>query len=138
MLYDYFLKRKARWIIVIAGLGVDITEIQRTAEAAKKHPRFVQHVLTAKEQKQYQQFKGQRAAEYLAGRWSLKESFAKAMGTGIGKTVNFQSVEVLDNHLGAPIVTKSPFNGRAFASVSHTRNLVMTEIILESEQEIND
>lgn len=123
---------------MIAGLGVDITEIHRAAEAAKKHPHFVQRVLTPDEQKQYQQFKNQRAAEYLAGRWSLKESFAKAMGTGIGKMVNFQSVEVLDNHLGAPIVTKSPFKGRALASVSHTDTLVMTEIILESEQEIND
>lgn len=123
---------------MIAGLGIDITEIQRAVQVAHQHPQFIQRVLTTAEQKQYQQFKGQRAAEYLAGRWSLKESFAKAMGTGIGKEVDFQSVEVLDNQLGAPVVTKSPFNGRALASVSHTATLVMTEIILESEHKADD
>lgn len=131
-------KRKRRWSSVIDGLGVDITEIQRAEKVAEKHPQFVQRILTTNEQEQYRQFKGQRAAEYLAGHWSLKESFAKAMGTGIGQTVDFQSVEILDNELGAPIVTKSPFGGRALASVSHTATLVMTEIILESEHDSND
>lgn len=123
---------------MITGLGIDITEIHRAVQVAESHPQFISRVLTANEQAQYRQFKGQRAAEYLAGRWSLKESFAKAMGTGIGKTVDFQSVEVVDNELGAPVVTKYPFNGRVLASVSHTDTLVMTEIILESEQENHD
>ena len=56
------------------------------------------------------------------------------MGTGIGEHVGFQDVEIVDNGQGAPIVTRSPFAGRVHASVSHTATLVMTEIILESEQ----
>ena len=116
---------------MIKGLGIDLTEIARVAHMAKEHPQYVKRILTPQEIRQYQQFTGQRANEYLAGRWSLKESFAKAMGTGIGKAVSFQDVEIIDNQLGAPIVTKSPFSGVAHASVSHTGKLVMTEIILE-------
>ncbi len=120
---------------MIEGLGIDLTPLERVDRLAKRHPQFVNRILTPGEQEQYYQFSGQRAVEYLAGRWSLKESFGKAMGTGIGKTVGFQDVEIVDNQSGAPVVTRSPFVGRVHASVSHTATLVMTEIILESEHE---
>lgn len=116
-------------------MGIDITEIDRVKKAASAHSQFVQHVLTPGEQAQYGEFSGQRAAEYLAGRWSLKESFAKAYGTGIGSKLGFHDIEIIDNQYGAPTVTKSPFAGYAHASVSHTATLVMTEVILESENE---
>ena len=119
---------------MIAGLGIDLTPLDRVARLAQQHPQFVTRLLTPAERDQYAAFSGQRAVEYLAGRWSLKESFAKAMGTGIGKSVGFQDVEIVDNQQGAPVVTKSPFVGQVHASVSHTATLVMTEIILESEQ----
>lgn len=119
---------------MIDGLGIDITEIDRIKKLATRYPQFEKKILTLAEREQYDRFTGQRAAEYLAGRWSLKESFAKALGTGIGKTVSFQDLAIVDNQLGAPVVTKSPYPGRALASVSHTKTLVMTEIILEREQ----
>ena len=118
---------------MIKGLGIDLTEIARVAHMAHRHQQTIARVLTPAERAQYQQFSGQRANEYLAGRWSLKESFAKAWGTGIGKAVGFQDIEILDNELGAPVVTKSPFNGTVHASVNHTGELVMTEIILETD-----
>lgn len=120
---------------MIKGIGIDITEIARVKKAAAAHAQFIQHVLTPAEQEQYSELSNQRAAEYLAGRWSLKESFAKAYGTGIGSKLGFQDVEIVDNQYGAPIITKSPYNGSAHASVSHTAFLVMTEVILESENE---
>lgn len=120
---------------MIQGIGIDLTEIKRVQKAAQKHSQFIQHVLTPAEQAQYGQFSNQRAAEYLAGRWSLKESFAKAYGTGIGAKLGFQDIEIIDNNLGAPVTTKSPFKGQVHVSVSHTATLVMTEVILESEIE---
>lgn len=117
---------------MIKGIGVDITEIDRIKQMAKQHPQFVDRILTKEEQAQYQQFSGQRAAEYLAGRWSLKESFSKAMGTGIGHKVGFHDVSIIDNQQGAPVVHQQVFAGRALASVSHTSRLVMTEILLEN------
>ena len=88
---------------VIKGIGIDITEIKRIQEMLQKHSQFVSKILTPAEKKQYEQLGGPRALEYLAGRWSLKESFSKAYGTGIGSEVSFQDIEVVDNQLGAPI-----------------------------------
>lgn len=118
---------------MIVGLGIDLTEIARVEAAATKTPSFVAKVLTTKEQAQLAKLTGRRHWEYLAGRFSLKEAFAKALGTGIGRTVGFQDVEIIDDAFGKPVVTRSPFSGRTLASVSHTATLVMTEIILEKE-----
>lgn len=120
---------------MIKGIGIDLTEIDRVQAMVSEHPHFVKRLLTPAELKQYRQLSGLRAAEYVAGRWSLKESFSKAWGTGIGAQVGFQDIEIVDNQLGAPMVTKSPFDGVVHASVSHTATLVMTEIILESVDE---
>ena len=120
---------------VIKGIGIDITEIKRIQEMLQKHPQFVSKILTPAEKKQYEQLGGPRALEYLAGRWSLKEAFAKAWGTGIGREVGFQDIAIVNNQSGRPIVVKSPFEGRVHASVSHTAVNVITEILLE---ETND
>ncbi|WP_295746360.1 holo-ACP synthase [uncultured Limosilactobacillus sp.] len=118
---------------MILGFGIDLTELDRIRQVAERQSKFVDRVLTAGEQKQYELFHGQRAIEYLGGRWSLKESFAKALQTGIGASLGFHDVEILDNNKGAPVVTKSPFNGHIKVSVSHTAGFVMTAVILEEE-----
>lgn len=120
---------------MIQGLGIDLTEIERVRLAVEKSPRFIDHVLTTRERDQLATLGGRRRAEYIAGRWSLKESFAKAWGTGIGHEVGFQDITIVDNERGKPVVVESPFDGQVFASVSHTETLVMTEIILERTSE---
>ena len=52
-------------------------------------------VLTAKEMERFNSLKGRRKIEYLAGRWSAKEAFSKAMGTGIWQAQfsGFRSLE---------------------------------------------
>lgn len=116
---------------MIQGFGIDLTEIARVKRAVEKTPSFVKRILTPPELEQLAKLGGQRRYEYIAGRWSLKEAFAKAWGTGIGREVGFQDIAIINNQSGRPIVVKSPFEGRVWASVSHTKDLVMTEIILE-------
>lgn len=118
---------------MILGVGIDLTELGRIRQVAQRQVHFIDRVLTAAEKEQYEGLAGQRAVEYLGGRWSLKESFGKAMHTGIGAQVGFQDVEILDNDAGAPVVTRSPFQGNVQVSVSHTADLVMTEVILEED-----
>lgn len=113
--------------------GVDITELDRVRAALEKNPHFAERVLTANELAQANQLTGQRFVEYVGGRWGLKESFAKAWGTGIGKEVGFQDLEILNNDKGKPVVTKSPYDGRVIVSVSHTKDLVMTMVLLERD-----
>lgn len=115
---------------MIYGIGVDITDIARIQAAQAKNAQFKARVLTAAELAIYEQLTPKRQAEYLTGRFSAKESFGKALGTGIGR-VGLLDIEILDDELGKPVVTKNPFAGRALVSISHTDTLVMSEVILE-------
>ena len=117
---------------MIVGHGVDLQEIGAIQEVYAKQPRFASKVLTAREQAVFEQLKGKRQLEYLAGRWAAKEAFAKALGTGIGRSgVTFQELEILNNSKGAPYVTKSPFLGRVLISISHSASYVLASVILE-------
>ncbi|MDN6194779.1 MAG: holo-ACP synthase [Alkalibacterium sp.] len=115
---------------MIVGIGLDVVEIDRIKKAYIKNKRFAHKVLTNEEFKLFSGLKGKRQYEFLAGRFSVKEAFAKAMGTGIGK-VSFLDVELLPDPLGKPIVTQSPFKGNVWVSITHTDNLAASQVILE-------
>ena len=116
---------------MIYGTGIDITDLKRVQRVVERQPRFLTKVLTPNERVDYQKLSGQRALEFIAGRWSAKESYSKAMGTGIGATVTFQDIEIRDNDAGRPVVRRQPFGGMAHVSISHTETVVMTQVILE-------
>lgn len=117
---------------MIYGIGVDIEEISRICEVTDQ-ARFVKKVLTPNEIAVYQTLNAKRGAEFLAGRWSAKEAYSKAFGTGIGQAVSFQDLEILDDENGKPVLVKHPFEGKGFVSISHTRDLVMTQVLLEGD-----
>ena len=119
---------------MIVGHGIDIEELASIQNAVKKREGFAQRVLTDKELKRFASLKGRRQIEYLAGRWSAKEAFSKAMGTGIGK-LGFQDLEILNNEKGAPYFSKSPFSGKVWLSISHTDQFVTASVILEENYE---
>ena len=111
---------------MIVGHGIDIESIQSIEQAYQRHPRFASKVLTETERERFDQLSGKRKMEYLAGRWSAKEAFSKAWGTGIGP-VGFQK--------GAPYFSKAPFSGKIWVSISHSGDLVSTSVILEERNE---
>ena len=119
---------------MIVGHGIDIEELASIQNAVEKREGFAQRVLTDKEMERFASLKGRRQMEYLAGRWSAKEAFSKAMGTGIGK-LGFQDLEVLNNERGAPYFSKSPFAGKVWLSISHTDQFVTASVILEEDYE---
>ena len=121
-------------IKMIVGHGIDIEELASIQNAVEKREGFAQRVLTDKEMERFASLKGRRQVEYLAGRWSAKEAFSKAMGTGIGK-LGFQDLEVLNNERGAPYFSKSPFSGKVWLSISHTDQFVTASVILEENYE---
>ena len=121
-------------IKMIVGHGIDIEELASIQNAVEKRKGFAQRVLTDKEMERFSSLKGRRQVEYLAGRWSAKEAFSKAMGTGIGK-LGFQDLEVLNNERGAPYFSKSPFSGKVWLSISHTDQFVTASVILEEDYE---
>ncbi|MGT2951266.1 holo-ACP synthase [Streptococcus cuniculi] len=119
---------------MMIGHGIDLQEIAAVEAAMNRHDRFVEKVLTENERGRFEQLKGRRKLEYLAGRWSAKEAFAKALGTGIGK-VGFQDIEILTDDKGAPYVAKSPVRAKAWLSISHSAGFVQASVILEEVDE---
>lgn len=119
---------------MIVGHGIDIEALASIQNAVEKREGFAQRVLTDKEMERFSSLKGRRQVEYLAGRWSAKEAFSKALGTGIGK-LGFQDLEVLNNERGAPYFSKSPFSGKVWLSISHTDQFVTASVILEEDYE---
>jgi len=121
-------------IKMILGHGIDIEELASIQEAVEKRANFPLRVLTARELERYTSLKGRKQFEYLAGRWSAKEAFAKAIGTGIGK-LSFQDLEVLNDDKGAPYFNQAPFSGKIWLSISHTEEYVTASVILEGNHE---
>ena len=121
-------------IKMIVGHGIDIEALASIQNAVEKREGFARRVLTDKEMERFASLKGRRQIEYLAGRWSAKEAFSKAMGTGIGK-LGFQDLEILNNERGAPYFSKSPFSGKVWLSISHTDQFVTASVILEEDYE---
>lgn len=88
------------------GIGTDILEIKRIDEVLSRlGDRFVRRILTEQEQAEYRD-SGQ-PARLLAKRFAAKEAIAKALGTGIGRGVSWQDMQVEHNDSGAPLVRLS-------------------------------
>jgi len=116
---------------MIVGIGLDVVDIDRVRAAYLRKTRFADRILTSGEFEIFRELSDHRKIEFLAGRFSVKESFSKALGTGIGK-VKFSDIEVLkDEMTGKPFVSFSPFNGKCFISITHTSSVAVAQVILE-------
>ena len=119
---------------MIAGIGIDIVELAHMEAVCQKQPKFYQRILTPEEQEIYKVRSEKRKLEFLAGRFAAKEALSKAMGTGIGKTVSFQNVTIMNNEKGQPVIKESPFAGKAFVSISHSKKMAVAQVVLESNE----
>ena len=120
---------------MIIGIGLDVTELDRITNAYERRNTFADRVLTENELAIFHVLKNTRQMEFLAGRYAVKEAFSKAYGTGIGK-LSFQDMEILPNEKGKPVVTRSPFEGNVWVSISHSSNIVVAQVILEQQGDL--
>ncbi|MEZ9819196.1 holo-ACP synthase [Shewanella sp. 10N.286.45.A1] len=95
---------------MIVGLGTDIVEIARiearvpvAGEKELQTNRLAKRVLTPSELDIF--IKSSNPGRYLAKRFAAKEAAAKALGTGIGRGVSFQHIEISNDDNGAPKIT---------------------------------
>lgn len=125
-----FLK-KVRETKMIKGIGIDLIELRRIEQAVKRNGRFIERILTVKEIKLYEELeKEQRKLEFLAGRFSAKEAFSKATGTGIGK-LSFKDIEILRADTGAPYVNVAGYDSRKiFISITHSEDYAVSQVII--------
>jgi holo-[acyl-carrier protein] synthase len=89
---------------MIIGIGNDIIAISRIKGllVRNKQP-FLQKIFTLNEIALLDMITNSvRLAGYIANRFAAKESFAKALGTGIGQYVSFKDIEILKTPQGKP------------------------------------
>jgi holo-[acyl-carrier protein] synthase len=122
---------------MIIGIGTDIIEVPRIAEAIGQYgERFLNRIFTKIEQDYCEQFKDLKYLHYAA-RFAAKESFSKAIGTGITKGFKFNEIGIRNEPNGKPVVDLSGGllerwgDCSTFISLSHTKENAIAYIILE-------
>jgi holo-[acyl-carrier protein] synthase len=80
--------------MTIVAIGLDLTRIERFAEAeARRGERFLERVFTSGE-REYCERRATRRHVHYAGRFAVKEAVMKALGTGWTNGVRWVDIEV--------------------------------------------
>ena len=86
----------------IVALGLDLTQIERLAEAeSRRGERFLERIFTERE-RAYCERRAQRRHVHYAGRFAVKEAVMKALGTGWTRGVRWIDIEVVRASGGPP------------------------------------
>jgi len=123
---------------MIIGIGIDIIEASRIKAAIDKNKRFLSRVYTEKE---IEYCSGMKLSElHYAARFSAKEAFIKAIGTGFRYGIKWTDIEIINDELGKPIVklygkAKDIFHKKGgksiHVSLSHSKEYGSAVIIIE-------
>lgn len=124
---------------MVEGIGVDIIEIERVAEAVARR-RFRERIFSPAE-RDYCEDGGspRRIAERYAGRFAAKEAVVKALGTGM--RLPLREIETLRGESGAPYVRVSGeaatvVDGRrVWVSISHCKNYAVAQAVVERTEQ---
>ena len=115
---------------MIFGIGLDVTELDRITKAYERRKEFAERVLTEKELTLFRELGGSRQMEFLAGRLRSQRSLLESVRDRNRET-DFPDVEVLPGAHRKPEITKSPFVGNCFVSITHSGNIIAAQVILE-------
>ena len=88
----------------ILGIGVDIIHNKRIKNSLK-NIKFKNRVFDTKELKQSKLLKNK--VNYFSKRFAAKEAFAKALGTGFRKSLNFKDIIIMNDKMGKPYYVKT-------------------------------
>ena len=123
----------------IFGIGIDIVQIDRIESSIERFGiTFVKKILHDNEFEKFSKLKYQ--GRYLAKRFAAKESFAKALGTGIVEGVSLPKIEVVNTEIGKPhlilhdaIQEKLDMLGirSVYLSISDEKDYAIAQVILE-------
>ena len=90
--------------MAILGTGIDIVENYRLKEILlKKKSNFKKKIFTINEVAYCE--KKSNSISCYAKRFAAKEAFAKALGIGFRKNINFKDIEVVNNTYGKPYIS---------------------------------
>ncbi len=124
---------------MIIGTGIDMIEVDRVAERAKRDTGFREMVFSTSEI-EYCESKADPFQHYSA-RFAAKEAFLKAIGTGWDSGLKLHEIEIVNEKNGKPLIrlsgdtakTLGPLNIRSIhVSLSHLKSYASAVVILES------
>lgn len=125
---------------MIYGIGVDLVENDRMEKIILKWgDKFLSRVFSEGEIKYCGRHASQASIHYGA-RFAVKESFLKAIGTGLGGGVKLLEIEVVNEENGRPEIRLSGGAQEHFAtagiskihlSITHTKSYASAVVLLE-------
>jgi holo-[acyl-carrier protein] synthase len=124
---------------MIYGIGIDLVENDRIEKIIQKWgDKFLSRVFSNREI-EYCGRHAQAVIHYSA-RFAVKESFLKAIGTGLGRGVKLLEIEVVNEESGKPTLMlsggareylKNAGVEKVHLSITHTKNYASAMILLE-------
>lgn len=126
---------------MIYGIGIDIIEVSRIQAVMEKDIGFREKIFTPGEI-EYCETKKHKHENYAA-RFSAKEAFMKAIGTGWRFGIRFADIDIHHDEYGKPLISLS---GKAeelavrekiskiHVSLSHLKEMATAIVIVEKEE----
>jgi len=125
---------------MIYGIGTDIVAIERFQRFVDEgNSSLLQRIFTLREREACEARKGSAAC--YAARFAAKESFLKALGTGLRGGLSWHDMEVVNDELGKPSLLLSGKAGEVFGenglatahlSLSHDSGHAIAMVVLEA------
>lgn len=122
---------------MILGIGIDLVSIGRIEHLMLQFKeKFPQRIFTPSEIVRAEKIKISAdnflpRALFYAKRFAAKEAFAKALGLGIGRGIDFVDIEVENNELGQPKIkilnNKTEFLQKHFECKNFNIHLSLTD-----------
>lgn len=135
---------------MIAGIGIDVVEISRIERLTENEAvtrRFKNRILSQQEQQEYESWiakNPEQGHRFLAKRFAVKESVAKAFGTGFRGGLRYQHIGVAHDALGKPILVLEGYAkelsqtlniGNSFLTLSDEQHYVVAMTLFEKGEE---
>ena len=130
--------------MAILGTGIDIVENYRLKKILlKKKSNFKKKIFTINEVTYCE--KKSNSINCYSKRFAAKEAFAKALGIGFRKNINFKDIEVVNNTYGKPYISinkkianeiKTLFKVKKFnilLSISDEKNYSIASVIISKK-----
>jgi holo-[acyl-carrier protein] synthase len=123
---------------LIYGIGTDIIEVSRIQKVMERDIGFREKIFTEGEIAYCERMKNK--FQHYAARFSAKEAFMKALGTGWRDGIRFVEIEVEHDPLGKPLIRLSgrareladkAGMGKMHVSVSHVKEIASAVVVVE-------
>ena len=124
---------------MIFGIGADIVEVKRIRNLDSLE-KFADKILSLNELEVFKSQIDEKKVTFLAKQFAAKEAVSKALGTGIGKDIRFNQIEILRNSDGKPYLNHDGmittiFNDlgitKTHVSLSDEKKYVLAFVVLE-------